>query len=144
MEGGMAERDHARATFERIVFQRRDPALLEWTDGSTFKMRVFPLEPRQEKVILLSYVQRLPVVNGRATYRFPAGHSLSEVASWSMGVVVVNGADASWSSESHQFRPRKDGRNLNLQAREAKTKLDRDVTLTFAQPKGEEASFATM
>ncbi len=26
-----------------------DPALLEWVDGSTFQMHVFPLEPRQEK-----------------------------------------------------------------------------------------------
>src|SRR4029077_16019419 len=32
MEGGMAEREHARNTFEQIRHTRRDPALLEWLD----------------------------------------------------------------------------------------------------------------
>src|SRR5262249_29149471 len=73
MEGGMAERDHARAAYETIVWEKRDPALLEWVDGSTFKMRVFPLEPRQEKRILLAYTQRLGSLYGQQSYRFPAG-----------------------------------------------------------------------
>src|SRR5262249_40985194 len=46
MEGGMADRDAARDIFETIRYANRDPALLEWVDGSTFKMRVFPLEAR--------------------------------------------------------------------------------------------------
>src|SRR5262245_58426797 len=54
MEGGMAERDYARQVFETIRYTRRDPALLEWMDGSTFKTRVFPLEGRQEKRSILS------------------------------------------------------------------------------------------
>src|SRR5262249_51819299 len=65
MEGGMAERDYARTVYERILYQQKDPALLEWVDGSTFKMRVFPLEGRQEKRIILSYTQKLPSLYGR-------------------------------------------------------------------------------
>src|SRR5271166_690528 len=76
MEGGMAEAGHARRTYETIRYANRDPALLEWLDGSTFKMRVFPLEGRKEKRILLSYTQRLSSLYGRTTYRFPAGHTL--------------------------------------------------------------------
>ena len=56
----MAERDHARGTYEAIVRSMKDPALLEWVDGSTFKMRVFPLEGRQEKRIILSYNPETP------------------------------------------------------------------------------------
>ena len=37
----------AATSTRRIVHQQQDPALLEWVDGSTFKMRVFPLEPRR-------------------------------------------------------------------------------------------------
>src|SRR5262249_38822911 len=59
MEGGMAEAGHARGVYESIRYANRDPALLEWLDGSTFKMRVFPLEGRKEKRLLLSYSQRL-------------------------------------------------------------------------------------
>src|SRR5262249_7068341 len=83
MEGGMAERDHAGNVYEKIVQSQRDPALLEWVDGSTFKMRVFPLEARQEKRIILSYTQRLPSLHGHREYRFPAGHSLGAVRDWS-------------------------------------------------------------
>ena len=61
MEGGMAERKHAADVYETIRYMRRDPALLEWLDGSTFKMRVFPLEAKQEKRIILSYTQKLPI-----------------------------------------------------------------------------------
>src|SRR6267143_1496144 len=70
MEGGMVERDYGRNVYESIVTKQQDPALLEWVDGSTFKMRVFPLEPRQEKRIVLSYSQRVSNLYGQLSYRF--------------------------------------------------------------------------
>src|SRR5205807_5850355 len=84
MEGGMVERDYGRNVYESIVTKQQDPALLEWVDGSTFKMRVFPLEPRQEKRIVLSYSQRIQNLYGQETYRFPPGHSLYRVRDWSI------------------------------------------------------------
>src|SRR5262249_32675977 len=104
MEGGMAERDYARTVYESIVYRQKDPALLEWVDGTTFKMRVFPLEPRQEKRIVLSYTQRLPSLYGRTGYRFPAGHSLARVSDWSFHARIKNGADLAWASPSHALR----------------------------------------
>src|SRR5205085_9882402 len=101
MEGGMCERDQARETYETIVTQRKDPALLEWVDGTTFKMRVFPLEGRQEKRILLSYSQKLPTLYGRTTYRFPAGHNLDVVRDWSFHARVKDGGRLAWASDSH-------------------------------------------
>ncbi|MCY2926118.1 MAG: VIT domain-containing protein, partial [Planctomycetota bacterium] len=80
MEGGMVEREEARGIFESIVRRMKDPALLEWVDGTTFKMRVFPLEGRQEKRIILSYTQKLASLYDKKAYRFPAGHSLGKVA----------------------------------------------------------------
>src|SRR5207302_7623725 len=101
MEGGMAERDHARNVYEQILYTRRDPALLEWVDGSTFKMRVFPLEGRQEKRIILSYTQRLPSLYGRMQYRFPAGHSLEMVRDWSFHARLKGGTKFSCHFDSH-------------------------------------------
>src|SRR5205085_3733368 len=101
MEGGMAERDHARNVFETIMHMRRDPALLEWVDGTTFKMRVFPLEARKEKRILLSYTQRLSSLYGVARYRFPGGHNMDLVREWSFAARVKNAADLRCSSPTH-------------------------------------------
>jgi tetratricopeptide (TPR) repeat protein len=129
MEGGMAERDYARNVYEQIIYSMRDPALLEWVDGSTFKMRVFPLEGRQEKRILLSYTQRLPSLYGHTHYRLPTGHSLDLVRDWSFHAAVKDGGKLSYSSDSHELKSRKEGNDLILDAKESLIKADRDVAL---------------
>jgi len=101
MEGGMAERDHARNAFETIRHERRDPALLEWVDGSTFKMRVFPLEAWQEKRIILSYTQRLPSLYGVSKYRFPGGHNMQIVGQWSFEATIKNAQKSDVLTPSH-------------------------------------------
>jgi Tfp pilus assembly protein PilF len=103
-EGAMVERNRGRDIYESIRYANRDPALLEWVDGTTFKMRVFPLEPRTERRIILSYSQRLPVAFGETHYRFPAGHSLQTVDDWSFAARIVGGADLNWKSPSHNLK----------------------------------------
>jgi ferric-dicitrate binding protein FerR (iron transport regulator)/tetratricopeptide (TPR) repeat protein len=128
MEGGMAERNIARQTYEKIRYARRDPALLEWVDGSLFKMRVFPLEGRQEKRIILSYSQKLPVSYGRTSYRFPAGHSLNHVQSWSFHAFVKDGAMLSALSPSNpDMKIQAQGLDLVLDDKKANIKADKDV-----------------
>ncbi len=134
MEGGMAERDHARTVYETIRYQRRDPALLEWVDGSTFKMRVFPLEPREEKRILISYTQRLADLYGESTYRFPGGHNLGLIKDWSFHARVVDGADLHWDSPSHELTPATGDGDLTLVAAAEGVIPDRDVVIELADP----------
>ncbi len=134
MEGGMAERDYARQVFESIVSRQKDPALLEWVDGSTFKMRVFPLEGRQEKRIVLSYTQRLPVLYGQTTYRFPAGHSLGIVENLSLQARIKDGANWNVFSASHPgMKSEKSGADLILRDEEHNIKLDRDIMFEFSR-----------
>jgi Vault protein inter-alpha-trypsin domain/Flp pilus assembly protein RcpC/CpaB/FecR protein len=142
MEGGMAEREHARNTFEQIRYTRRDPALLEWLDGSTFKMRVFPLEGRHEKRIVLSYTQRMPVLHGKASYRFPMGHNLQVVGDWSANVKVVGGAAQSWASPSHTLEATARDGSLTLTASAKSVKLDRDLQLELSEQKIAPTRFA--
>jgi hypothetical protein len=142
-EGGMVERDYGRVVYERIVHQQKDPALLEWLDGSTFKMRVFPLEPRQEKRLVLGYTQRLPTLYGQASYRFPSGHSLDTVRDFSVHVRVKNGARLAWHSPSHAFTATTDGADLLLDAVARDARQGQDVVLTLDTGAGGEARFST-
>jgi ferric-dicitrate binding protein FerR (iron transport regulator) len=144
MEGGIVERDLGRAVYEEIVYRQKDPALLEWVDGSTFKMRVFPLEARQEKRIILSYTQRLPSLYGQLQYRFPAGHSLDSVREWPFHARIKNGAAAGWSSASHKMTAKQDGKDLLLDAAEKDVRLNRDVLLNFADESTGKARFSSM
>jgi ferric-dicitrate binding protein FerR (iron transport regulator)/tetratricopeptide (TPR) repeat protein len=135
MEGGMVERNFGRQVYEKIVASQRDPALLEWVDGSTFKMRVFPLEARQEKRIVLSYTQRLPNDYGRMAYRFPAGHSLEVVRDWSFHARVKGGAGLAAESPSHpEMRVGQDGSDLLVGAAEHNVAVNRDVVLYLTDP----------
>ena len=136
MEGGMAEREHAREVYETILYTQRDPALLEWVDGSTFKMRVFPLEPRQEKRLLLSYVQKLPESYSKADYRFAGGHTMPVVGHWSFNAFIKNGAAMEWKCDSHAMSTTVKGNDLILAASAERVKPDQDVViqLTSAAP----------
>jgi hypothetical protein len=71
MEGEIAEAARARRTFEALKVQRVDPALLEWAGGNNFKMRVFPIEPKSEKRVLLSYYQVIEKENNRIKVAYP-------------------------------------------------------------------------
>jgi hypothetical protein len=70
-EGTCLERERAREVFESIVRKMQDPALLEWMPGGMFKCRVFPIEPRATKRVLIAYTQALPFFRGRMTYVYP-------------------------------------------------------------------------
>ncbi|MEI8378478.1 MAG: VIT domain-containing protein [Planctomycetota bacterium] len=133
MEGGMVERNHGRNVFEQIRHTRRDPALLEWIDGSTFQIRVFPLEPRQEKRIILSYTQRLPRDYGKSVYRFPAGHNLDGVREWSTNIRVKQGFGSKWYSPSHLLTAHDDRGDLVIEGREEYAPLDRDLIVEIGE-----------
>ncbi|HEV3204606.1 MAG TPA: VIT domain-containing protein, partial [Gemmataceae bacterium] len=147
MEGGMAERDYARQVFETIMYRQKDPALLEWMDGSTFQMRVFPLEGRQEKRIVLSYTQRLDWAYGKLRYRFPAGHNLDIVRDWSFHGHIKRAAHWDWKCPSHsEMKAAQDGQDLILDAQDKHIKIDRDLSLELEEDKGireEEGRFST-
>lgn len=132
MEGGMAERTRARDVYEQIVTRRKDPALLEWIDGSTFKMRVFPLEAREEKRIVISYTQRLAPEYGAMTYRLPAGHNLESTGDWSFSARVAHAGQRvseGWSSPSHELAAASEGDDLVLSAHSGATLLRHDLVL---------------
>jgi hypothetical protein len=134
MEGGMAERDHARQVFETIVNRQKDPALLEWIDGSTFRMRVFPLEGRQEKRIVLSYTQRLPRLGERLQYRFPGGHSMPQVDHWTCQLRACGAAGCRWEADNYEFQETREGRDLVLRAAAEQIRPDRSLVVRMWDP----------
>ncbi len=58
-EGEIVEKQLARRAYEDFLHRRQDPALLETDSGNRFNARIFPIEPKSEKRLILSYSQRL-------------------------------------------------------------------------------------
>jgi hypothetical protein len=59
VEGEIVEREKARKAYQQVVDEMRDPALLEWEGGQSFKLRVFPIEARSTKRVVLRFVAPL-------------------------------------------------------------------------------------
>ena len=132
MEGGMAERGHAKQVFESIKRKMQDPALLEWLDGSTFRMRVFPLEPRREKRIVISYTQKLDSSYGKLRYRFPAGHSMTQTGKWSTQLFVKGAAQWDWKCSTHKLSSKKQS-SPSLSQQRVQTLPKKDGTVSFKE-----------
>ena len=71
VEGRVLEKDEARAIYEGIVRQRRDPALLEYVGRNAFQARVYPIPPGGERRIELEYSQVLTADQGLVQYVYP-------------------------------------------------------------------------
>ncbi len=58
-EGEVVERRRAHVAYEEALHQRRDPALLERDGGNQYRVRVFPIEARETKRVIVAYSQRI-------------------------------------------------------------------------------------
>lgn len=99
MKGEIVERSRGRRIMKQIIHEYldrlRDPALVEWESGSTFKTRIFPIQPKEKKRIVLSYLQ--PLAGGAGDYLYtlptaPAGASSPQIPDFSLNVVVNGGS----------------------------------------------------
>lgn len=65
------EKARAEAVFEDVTRTRIDPALLSVTQGDNYKLRVYPLMPRSEKVVVLRIAEWLAPRGRNVGYRLP-------------------------------------------------------------------------
>lgn len=61
----------AKKIYEEIVRKSKDPALLEFYGKKMFRVRIFPILPKKEQRIELSYTETLQKDNKTVAYTFP-------------------------------------------------------------------------
>ncbi len=75
VDGVVVERQKARQVFEAEVRKGIDPGLVEWTRGSNFKTRVYPIPARGTRTVRVSYVAEVDSgaaqTTGDAVYHLP-------------------------------------------------------------------------
>lgn len=59
-EAEVVERQRAREVYESYLHQQVDPAMLEHDAGNVYRARIFPIQPREDKEIVISYSHELP------------------------------------------------------------------------------------
>jgi Ca-activated chloride channel family protein len=96
IEARILRADEARAVYDEIVRQYRDPALLEYVGRNTIQANVFPIPPGESRRIELGYTQILEADNGLIKLTYPMANSATKgrtVNSMSLSVNVTS-ADA--------------------------------------------------
>ena len=71
VEGKVLGAEEARRTYEEIVRQMQDPALLEYADRGALQARIFPIPPEGERRIELEYSEVLTSEYGLVRYVYP-------------------------------------------------------------------------
>ena len=71
MIGEVLEKKRAREIYNSYKQRRRDPGLLEQTNYKTFEMRIFPIAPKAEQRVQITYYQELDFDHDWATYVYP-------------------------------------------------------------------------
>jgi len=85
VEGEVLPADEARQIYESIVRRQKDPGLIEFIGRRLLRMRVFPIEPKSDTTIKLSYQQVLRPISSMRGYHYPlrtrktSGHAYGTV-----------------------------------------------------------------
>ncbi len=85
------DKARGQAVFEDVTRARIDPALLSVTQGNNYKLRVYPILPQSDKVVVLRYAETLGVRNGHPLYRLPL-HYAEQLSQLSLAVRVTGTA----------------------------------------------------
>ena len=129
------EKARGEAVFEDVTRTRIDPALLSVTQGDNYKLRVYPLLPRSEKVVVLRIAEWLAPRGGRVAYRLPLDYG-QKLASF-MASVQVSGVAARPSASARgievpAFASTGNGYRLDLTRLDETLRGTLDIELTPA------------
>ncbi|MBI4586758.1 MAG: VWA domain-containing protein [Planctomycetes bacterium] len=97
-------KEEARRTYEAIVRQLRDPAILEFLGYHWIRTSVFPVEPRGTQQVRLIYEHLLPADGNRLDYILPRSESVEYNVPWRVSVKIKSSRPISTAySPSHKI-----------------------------------------
>ena len=115
------DKARGQAIFEDVTRAQIDPALLSATQGNNYKLRVYPILPRRDKVVVLRYAETLASRGGHQRYRLPL-HYGDRVPELAIAVRVAGAAATPLASAdvlgSPSFRRADDGHSMELKRRD--------------------------
>jgi Ca-activated chloride channel family protein len=83
VSGEIMDAGHARSTYEEIVRRQRDPALVEWMGYGLLRARIFPINPGEEKRVVLRFQVIAPREGDAIRVDYQRGSGRTLVASTS-------------------------------------------------------------
>jgi Ca-activated chloride channel homolog len=136
VEGKILDAKEARTTYEDIVRRLKDPALLEYVNRNTFKLRVYPIPKHGEKRIEITYTETLTYDFSTVRYVYPLNtekFSSAPLHEVSLDVSIRSSAPVTnVYSPSHEIDiARKTDREVRLSYEDKDVLPDRDFVLYY-------------
>jgi Ca-activated chloride channel family protein len=142
MEAELLDAKKARKIYEDIVRRQRDPALLEYSTTGVFKARIFPIEPRSEKRVKISYREVLNKDNNTIEYLYPL--NTEKFSAKPLKDVSIQIDIKSQGNIKNVYCPthlaevkRKDRHRVIVGYEEANSKPDRDFKIYYSSDDGQ-------
>ncbi len=137
VEGKILDAADARKTYEDIVRRLKDPALLEYVNRNTFKLRVYPIPAHGEKRIEITYTETLKYDFGTVKYVYPLNtekFSSAPLDQVSIDVSIKSSTPVTTVySPSHEIDiARKGDKEVRLSYEDRKVLPDRDFVLYYS------------
>ncbi|MCL6217231.1 VIT domain-containing protein [Zunongwangia pacifica] len=129
-EAVIVEKEKARVAFESTVRRRIDPALLEKTQGNNYKARIFPIEPKSYKRVVLAYDEKLILNKGELFYQLPLAYEV-KLEEFNLKISIADVEDTSGIKTNLKFE--KSGKNLVAEINKVNFKLDQDFIFRIAK-----------
>jgi Ca-activated chloride channel family protein len=148
-EAELLPADKARAIYEEIVRQARDPALLEYIGRDAFKVRIFPIEPQSKKRVQIKYTQLLKSDSGLTEYTYPLNtekFSARPLANVSVKVTLTSSEPLkSVYCPTHTVEIKRDGaKQAVIGYEERNVRPDIDFKLVFSREKANDLGINLM
>jgi len=134
--GEVRGREEARRIYDEIVRRQRDPGLLEYAGRDLFQASIYPIPPRSDKKLELTYTQVLRAEAGTVSYRYPlgTGRNVAEIVGTVAGRVEIEGREPVRNiySPSHEVAvARRDERNSRVSFESRAGQEPRDFQLFY-------------
>lgn len=71
------EKTRGQSIFEEVTRARIDPALLQQTQGNSYKLRVYPILAGKYKTVVIRYLESLPRAGAQHLYRLPLAYAVT-------------------------------------------------------------------
>lgn len=136
-EAVVVEKELARVAYETTISRRIDPALLEKVQGNNYKARVYPIFPKKNKRIVLTFEQNLQSVQGQYTYELPLGFSKKlDQFQVNMQIQNVSKSDVIFENAGYpSFSSSRTKGNLKAHIKESKIKANQPLLVRFPSSK---------
>jgi len=145
MNGRMREavpvdRGKGTAVFESIERRRVDPGLLEKVAGNSFRTRIYPINPRATRTVIIGYEEEIPTsVNGSLKFTLPLNIK-DTVKKFSLDASVIQNAAAPAVDDTSSVNIKFDKRQNTWSAALEKNDYTPNHSLSFTIPKPADAS----